>query len=338
MMIFVTGGTGLLGSHLLVQLAAKNNTPITAIYRNKNKLKSVEKLFRHYLKADAVKAFEKITWHHCDILDLPKLESLMEGHNEVYHCAALVSFKRRDFNRLMQVNREGTTNMVNIALHQKVKKFCFVSSTAAVGNKDIREKDLVNENGKWVLSDDTSGYSISKYSAEREVWRGAEEGLNVVIVNPSIIFGAGNWNDSSLVIFKTIQKGLKFYSPGANAFVDARDVATIMIQLMEKEVYGERFLCIGENSSFKNVFTIISEQLGVQPPKHKVNKYLMGVAWRVSVFWAAITFSSPSVTRSSALSAFKTIKYDNRKIINQLDFEFRPLKKMIADAIAGRIA
>lgn len=336
-MIFVTGGTGLLGSHLLIELTQSNSGPITAIYRNKNKIKLVQKLFLHYLPSEAEQYFDKIHWEKCDILDIPRLESLIEGHTEIYHCAALVSFKKRDFNKLMQINREGTTVILNIALDKQIKKFCFVSSTAAVGNKDFDESDLVTEEGKWVNTSDNSGYSISKYSAEREAWRAAEEGLNVVIVNPSILFGAGNWNDSSLVIFNTIKKGLKFYSPGSNAFVDARDVATIMTQLMDNNIFGERFLCIGENAKFQTVFTKIANSLSVKPPKYKVNKVLMGIAWRISIFWAAITFSSPTITKSSALSAFKNINYDNSKIRRTLNFNFRDLDEMIKNTIKGKI-
>jgi nucleoside-diphosphate-sugar epimerase len=336
-MIFVTGGTGLLGSHLLLELTRNNNKPITAIYRNKDKIAFVKSLFDHYLSGDTKEYFDRITWEKCDLLDLPRLEMLIEGHSEVYHCAALVSFKRRDFNKLMEINREGTTGILNISLAKKVEKFCFVSSTAAVGNKGINEDELVNEEGKWITSNDTSGYSISKYSAEKEVWRAAEEGLNVVIVNPSILFGAGNWRESSLVIFNTIKKGLKFYSPGANAFVDARDVASIMVQLMDKNIFGERFLCIGENAKFKTVFNLIAQHLNAKPPKYKVNKYLMGVAWRVSIFWGAITFSAPAITKSSARSAFTKIKFDNSKIRKTLNFNFMTLEEMIQNTIEGNL-
>lgn len=337
-MIFVTGGTGLLGSHLLVELTRNNSTtPITATYRNQSKIAQVEKVFRHYLGDGYASYFKRIKWEHCDLLDIPRLEALIIGHKEVYHCAAVVSFKRRDFNKLMKINREGTANIVNLSLVYGVEKFCHVSSTAAVGKKDFAEDDYITEDGKWVLTDETSGYAISKYSAEKEVWRGAEEGLNVVIVNPCVLFGAGNWNESSLVIFNTIEKGLSFYPPGCNAFVDARDVAIIMCQLMEQNIFGERFLCIGENASFQEVFTKIAKKLNKKPPRYKVSKLLMGITWRLSVFWAALTFSSPTITKSSALSAFNKSKFSSAKIIDQLNFKFRSLDEMIDNAIEGRV-
>lgn len=335
-MVFVTGGTGLIGSHLLVELVQKHDV-ITAIYNDPAKIETVKEVFAFYLKTESAALFDKIRWVQCNILDVTDLEEVMSGHEYVYHCAAIVSFKRKDFNKMIAVNRYGTANIVNVALHLNVKRLCYVSSTAAVGNKDVPEDERVDETGKWVLTDQTRGYSISKYSAEKEVWRGIEEGLDAVIVNPSIAFGAGNWNESSMVIFDTIRKGLKFYSPGANAFVDARDVAAIMVTLMKRDIINERFLCIGENRPFYEVFSTIANQLNQPPPRYKVSPLLMGIAWRLAVFWAVITFSSPAITRSSAESAFKKIKYSNKKIKDRLDYNFYTLEEMVENAIAGRI-
>ncbi|MEX1191970.1 MAG: NAD-dependent epimerase/dehydratase family protein [Brumimicrobium sp.] len=335
-MIFVTGGTGLVGSHLLVELAAKHDE-ITSIYRNPSKIKTVEKLFNYYLGDKASHLFQRIKWIQCDVLDVPQLEEAMKGHKVVYHCAAIVSFKRRDFSKMIKINRYGTANVVNICLHLKVDKLCYVSSTAAVGNKDIPEDQLVDEEGKWILTDETSGYSIAKYSAEKEVWRGIEEGLNAVMVNPSIVLGAGDWEESSLVLINTINKGLKFYSPGSNAFVDARDVARIMVLLVEKDIKNERFLCIGENMSFKSLFDLIAKKLNKQPPKYKVSPFLMGIAWRVSVFWSVITFSTPAITKSSARSAFNHTKFSNKKLRETLDYTFYPMKETVKNAIEGRL-
>lgn len=270
-------------------------------------------------------------------MDVPSLEEELQGHKIVYHCAAIVSFAKRDFNQMMEINRYGTANMVNLSLDLGVEKFCYVSSTAAVGNKDIPEEVEVDENGKWILTDETSGYSITKYSAEKEVWRGIEEGLNAVMVNPSVIFGAGDWDESSMKIFKTIGKGLKFYSPGANSFVDARDVAKIMIQLMESDISGQRYLCIGANSSFKHLFDLISEEMNQKPPSKKVHPFLMGITWRLSVFWAILTFSKPLITKSAARNAFNTIKYSNQKIKDVLAYEFHTLEETVENAVKGRL-
>lgn len=335
-MVFVTGGTGLLGSHLLVELAQQHDQ-ITAIYRNKAKIETVKKCFDFYFENDSDVYFKKINWKKCDVLNVPQLEEAIKDHTLVYHCAAIVSFAKRDFNQMMEINRYGTANMVNLSLHFGVEKFCFVSSTAAVGNKDIPAEVEVDENGKWILTDETSGYSVTKYSAEKEVWRGIEEGLNAVIVNPSVIFGAGDWNESSMKIFKTIKNGLKFYSPGANAFVDARDVARIMTKLMDSSVFSKRFLCIGENAKFKRLFDLIAKELKQSPPSKKVNPFLMGITWRLSVLWGVITFSRPLITKSAAHNAFNTIKYSSQKVKDELDYEFYTLEETVENAVKGRL-
>src|SRR5690554_5721883 len=335
-MVFVTGGTGLLGSHLLVELTQQHDE-ITAIYRDEDKIETVEECFEFYLKEEAKKHFKKIKWKKCDVLDVPRLEELMSGHQIVYHCAAIVSFAKQDLNKMLEINRYGTANMVNISLHLGIEKFCYVSSTAAVGNKDIPEEVEVTEEGKWVLTEDTSGYSVTKYSAEKEVWRGINEGLNAVIVNPSIIFGAGDWEESSMKIFKTISKGMKFYSPGANAFVDARDVARIMIELMNRNTFNNRYLCIGENAKFQHLFELVAKELDIKPPSKKVNPILMGITWRLSVAWAALTFSKPLITKSAAHNAFKTTKYSSQKIKDAIGYQFYTLEETVENAVKGRI-
>lgn|SRR5690554_6126071 len=331
-MVFVTGGTGLLGSHLLVELS-KQHDNITAIYRNQSKIERVKSVFYHYLKEEAENYFKKIIWVACDILDVPKLEEVMEGHKVIYHCAGFVSFARRDFSSLIEINRYGTANMVNVALSKKVDKFCHVSSTSAVGRKDIPSNVEITEKGKWILTEKTSGYSISKYSAEKEVWRGIHEGLNAVIVNPSIIFGYGNWDESSMKIFKRIKKGINFYSPGANAFVDARDVAKIMVTLMNQDIFNERFLCTGTNISFKEVFEKIAIQLDKKPPTFQVNKFLMGVAWRLSVLWGFITFSKPTLSRETARNAFTVAKFNSNKVKERIGHEFYGLDETIENVL-----
>jgi len=334
-MIFITGGTGLIGSHLLVELTKENNH-ITAIYRDSKKIKTVRQVFDFYLGKESERCFSLIKWVVCDILNSVELEEAMKNHSVVYHCAATVSFKRKDYTKMMRTNRTGTEHIVNLCLDLNVEKLCYVSSTAAVGNKDIPSDVEITEKGVWEKTDETSGYSISKYSAEKEVWRGIEEGLNAVIVNPSVVIGAGDWNESSLVIFRTIENGLKFYSPGANAFVDARDVAKIMIELVQTDITNERFLCIGENLSFQSLFIAIADHLGKKRPKHKVSPLLMGIAWRLATFWAAITLRSPAITKSSARSAFNVSKFSNRKIKEAIKFEFTPIEKAVENAVAYR--
>jgi len=333
-MILVTGGTGLLGSHLLFQLT-NDSTSIKAIFRNKKKCELVLRLFLFYDPINGQSRFDSIRWVNCDVLDSVTLHEVMEGCDFVYHCAAIVSFDKDDFFKMMKINREGTSNVVNSCLELGVKKLCYVSSTAAIGKGE--NDPIVTEETKWKQSSTTSGYSISKYSAEKEVWRGVEEGLDVVIINPCVIIGAGNWKDSSLTMFATVDNGLRFYTSGANAFVDARDVALAMTMLMKSEIKNERYLCIGENSSFKNLFDTIARKLNKKEANILVNPLLMGLTWRVMWVVSKFTRKKSPITKETARSAFGTTIYDASKIKKALSLEFRTIEEMVENAVNGRL-
>ena len=336
-MIYVTGGTGLLGSHLLIELT-KEKSAIRAIYRSEEKRIQTRQLFKFYYPEDWETKFAQIEWVKGDILDVPFLLESMQDCEYIYHCAALVSFHKNDFNRLIKINREGTANIVNACLELNVKKLCYVSSTAAIGSSTNSSDDLISEKTKWKNTPTTSGYSISKYNAEREVWRGIEEGLNAIMVNPCVILGAGNWNDSSLTIFRTLEKGLKFYPPGSNATVDARDVSTVMIALMKSDIHSDRFLCIGSNQSFYDLMSEIAKQLNVKSPTIKTGRFIVEVARRFSWFFSLFSSKKPSITKETVQSLFGNSFYDNTKIKKAIGYEFKPLNETIENAIKGRIS
>ena len=332
-MVLVTGGTGLLGSHLLFKLAS-DGTKVKALFRNSERIEHVKKIFNHYNPERSEQYFKNIIWIEGDILDIPSLEDAMRGCELVYHCAGLVSFHRRDYFQLMKINREGTANVVNVALNVGVKKLCHVSSTAAIGGDS---GGVLNEATPWKQNPTTSGYSISKYSAEKEVWRGVEEGLDAVIVNPSVIFGAGFWEESSLSIFRTVSKGLKYYTPGKNAFVDARDVAEIMVNLMNSSIKNERFLCIAENIQFKYLIDLIAAKLNKPVPHKAAPQWAMGFVCKLAWLIAKFRGVKPMITSETARTAFKSMEYDNSKVCKALNFEFRPLETTINDTIQGRM-
>jgi len=328
-MIFVTGGTGVLGAHLLVELS-KYEEPIRALKRASSNLSMVKDIFTFYQGNDV--NFNKIEWVDGDILNVPSLETQMCGCQTVYHCAGNVSFDRRDFQKLIKTNKIGTANMVNIALTSHVKQFCHVSSTAAIGRQ--KKSDIYTEKQQWVTSSENSNYAVSKYAAEMEVWRGIEEGLNATIVNPCVILGAGYWTESSLAIFQSVKKGLKYYPSGQNAFVDARDVATSMVQLIHQNVMNERFLVTGENLKFKTLFDYIAKALQVKPPSIAAKKWLVALGWRLERMLAFVTFRRPKITKETARSAMGSSKYDHSKLQQALNFTFTPIENSVANAVA----
>ncbi len=338
-MIYVTGGTGLLGSHLLVNLVT-HETAIRAIYRSESKLNQTKELFRYYLGEKGDASFNQIDWVQGDILDIPFLTESMQGCTKVYHCAALVSFHKDDFTQLIKLNREGTANVVNVCLDLAIEKLCYVSSTAAIGSSTSSETssaELITEKTPWKNTPTTTGYSISKYNAEREVWRGIEEGLNAVMVNPCVILGAGNWNDSSLTIFRTLKKGMKFYPPGANAIVDARDVSEIMVRLMNSDISSQRYLCIGSNQSFFELMSKISSHLNVKAPSKEAPRFLVNLLRRLSGFISIFTRKKPSITKETVQSLYGVRSYSSEKIKNAINFEFRSIDDTIENSIKGRI-
>jgi dihydroflavonol-4-reductase len=327
-MILVTGGTGLVGTHLLHDLT-KSGKKVRALKRNSSDISNVKKVFSYY-SADSENLLKNIEWVNADLSDVYSLLEAMEGVTEVYHCAAMVSFETKKEAEMMKINIEGTANMVNAALEKNISKFCHVSSIAAIGRAERGE--LTTEETFWKSSPDNSNYSISKYGAEREVWRAAEEGLNVIIVNPSLIIGGGNWTQSSSNMFSKGHKGIKYYSSGENGFVDVRDVSALMIKLMNSNIFNQRFLLNAENDSFKNYFDIMHEAFGKSKPSIKAGAFLTGFAWRAEKVRCALTAATPLITKETAQSANRISRFSNEKIVKAFpDFKFILMEQSVKD-------
>jgi nucleoside-diphosphate-sugar epimerase len=331
-MILVTGATGLLGSHLLYELVSKGESCV-ALCHSKGKISQVEALFNYYNPSEASNLLSNITWKEGDLLDLFFLKTLFEGITHVYHCAAKVSFFKADFSDCMRQNREATANVVNFCLKFKVDKLCYVSSTAAIGSNPL---GATTEKDKWEKEDTISGYSISKFSAEKEVWRGIEEGLNAVIINPCVILGPGNWDSGSLSIFKTGQKGLLFYPSGSNATVDARDVAFCMRELMLSTIKTERFLCVGTNQSFKELFTAVCSQMITTLPTYKAPKFLAHFVAFFSELISRFSGKRSGLSQETVYSAYKNISYDVAKIKAVVPIQFHTLSETIENVLKAR--
>ncbi|MDN3491357.1 NAD-dependent epimerase/dehydratase family protein [Winogradskyella bathintestinalis] len=328
-MILVTGGTGLVGSHLLFQLL-KNGEPIRATYRRKKTLNRVKHVFS-YFTDDADAYFNKIEWVEADINDIPRLVNAFKGISYVYHCAAFVSFEPDKYKLLRKINIEGTANVVNLSISHQIKKLCYISSIAAIGHHNNPEK-LIDEQTDWNQEDDNSVYAITKYGAELEVWRGTQEGLNAVIVNPGIILGAGYWHGGgSGSLFKRINKGLPYYTNGITGYVDIWDVVNAMQQLMDSEIINEGFILVSENLSFRTVQTKIANALKVNPPNKEAKPWLLKIAWRLDWLNNKLLGKRRSLSKQAAKSAVSITKYDASKIMNTLDFEFKSIDDSISE-------
>jgi nucleoside-diphosphate-sugar epimerase len=270
----------------------------------------------------------RIEWRIGDINESKSLEEVMQGVHEIYHCAAIVSLSKGG-NELMDTNVAGTRNMVASALRLNVKKFCFVSSIAACGFAS--GKHLIDEQTPWEDNEHKTMYALSKYNAEQEVWKGIQQGLNAVIVNPGVILGVSGSESGSSLIFSQVRKGLLFYTLGGSGYVDVRDVVRAMIQLMNSHVSAERFILVGDNLSNKDIITMMAKGFRKFKPFINVSRNMLLVVGFIAELAGRIFKFKPLIDRSFARSATNRSYYSSKKIIDTLDFKFTPLAECIEE-------
>ncbi|WP_281227028.1 NAD-dependent epimerase/dehydratase family protein [Flavobacterium aquiphilum] len=325
-MVLVTGGTGLVGAHLLIHLLEKGEK-VRAIYRNSDNIQKTKNLFSLY-KKEAL--FDSVQWIQGDILEIPALENTFEEIDEVYHCAAMISFDPKEEETVRKTNIEGTANIVNFCLAKNIKKLCHVSSIAALGDLPEHES-IITEETEWNPEKPHSDYAISKYGAEMEIWRGLQEGLEVVIVNPGVIIGPGFWDQGSGELFTRVKKGLPFYTKGLTGFVAVLDVVTIMHQLMKSPIHGERYTLIGQNIVFQDLLNSIAEALKVKKPQYHATPFMMTVLSKLDWIASNIFLQKRQLSLASARSSYTTDLYSNEKIKNALNFTFMDVHSYIKE-------
>ena len=314
-MILVTGGSGLVGSQLIKQLLAKDKK-VKAIYHRTPIAESLQ--------------HPNLIIEQADILDVISLEEIMEGITQVYHCAGMVSFAAEDRDLLYKINVEGTTNIVNAALNAKVLKLVHVSSVAALGR--IRQNEMVTEKMQWTEETSNSIYGHSKYLGELEVWRGQAEGLNTIVVNPSIILGPGDWTEGSTKIFKSVYEEFPWYTTGRTGFVDVRDLAAAMILLMEADISAEKYVVSAHNESYRNLFNLIADAFNKKRPTKEVTPFIAGLVTKIQGIKSFFTKEKPLITKETALTAMTKINFGNEKILAALpNFQFLSLEKTVTD-------
>lgn len=313
-MVLVTGGAGLLGNVLIDALLQKGI--------------QVKAIYHHSPIANAGR--DGLQTVPCDILDVITLEEEMKNIEQVYHCAGLVSFYKEDDQKLYKINVEGTANVVNAALAAGVKKMVHVSSVSAMGR--IREDKLIDEKMNWTPESSNSRYGESKYIGEMEVWRGVAEGLDAVVVNPTIILGPGDWNEGSTKIFKSVYDEFPWYSTGTTGFVDVRDVAKVMIDLMEADIHSERFIISAHTTSYQQLFNLIADAFGKKRPAKKITPFLAAWATRWIALRSKLTGKKPLVTKETAATSLAKVDFDNTKLLRFLPgIQYRPLEETVTD-------
>ena len=320
-MILVTGGTGLVGAHLLVHILShsdENQSMVRATYRTADTIDKTKSLFDRYHKTIL---FDRIEWVQADIINIPALEIAFKGITLVYHCAAFISFDSKDEEKLRKINIEGTANIVNFAIAKGIKKLCHISSTAALGDV-LSTETIITEAAEWNPEKKHSDYAISKYGAEMEVWRGQQEGLDVIIVNPGVIVGPGFEDQGSGELIKKVEKGMPYYTLGTTGFIAVTDVATIVYNLMNSTIKNERYTLIAQNIIYRDFLTTVAKAIGAKAPKREASPFLIEIAWRIDAVVSWILNRKRKLTQAVAVASYSTNMYSNEKIKTALDYQF----------------
>lgn len=309
-MIGVTGANGLLGSFIVRKLIAERAAFI-AFKRSSSDTSLLDDVA------------EKIEWREMDLADAVSIDNALEGVTSVIHAGALVSFNPRRATQIEKVNTEGTRQLVNACLAHKVKRLVHISSIAALGR--VKGQTLIDEDNKWTDQSNRLPYAWSKYLAELEVFRGQEEGLSTIIVNPSMILAPADWRRSSAQLFRYVWRQGPFYTEGSLNWVDVRDVATAVWLLLNSGIENERFILNAGALSYKDFFDGVASRFGRKPPMIKLSKNFLKIASRVEAIVAWIRQSDPLVTPETARLAGTSFLYKNNKIKKTLHFEFHTL-------------
>ncbi len=326
-MILVTGGTGLVGSHLLLELV-KSQEKVRAIYRSEKSLQAVKKVFAYRVpEEESIRLFNSIQWMRADITDIPALSKAFKGVDYVYHCAAYISFDPSEDLKLRRINIEGTANVVNLCISTKVRKLCYVSSIATFSKKPGQAE--ITENSHWNKEKNHTMYAITKFGAEMEVWRASQEGVPVVIVNPGVIIGPGFWNSGSGLIFLKVDRGLKYHFPKITGFVGVQDVVFGMHQLMDSPIEGEQFVLVAENRSFRSILEKVAESIDKPAPSKPLKPWMVTAGWLWENSLGRLSGKKRQLSRHSAKSLFEKTSYSSEKIIIRLNFNFEDLNRVI---------
>lgn len=306
----------MVGTHLMFHLLTIGSK-VKAIYRAGSNLERVKDVFGYYT-SNADELFRKILWVEADITDIPSLENAFNEVSEVYHCAALISFDPGDFYQLRKVNEEGTGNLVNLCIERKIQKLCYLSSIATIGKS--LDETIATEDSDWT-DQNVNVYALSKHLAEMEVWRGSQEGLPVVILNPGIILGPGFWHRGSGVFFKIAARAPRYYPPGGMGFITVNDVVRLMVKLMKSSIKNERFITIDKNLSYLEILSAMAVEYGKKPPSKVLKNWQLQLLWRIDWMRNKITGKKRRLTRELVIAQQQGTLYSNDKIKSMIDHE-----------------
>ena len=325
MSVLVTGATGMIGS-VLTRRLVERGADVRVLYRTDARLENLGEIRKN---VNAVQG---------DVLDPASLLSAMEGVDEIYHVAAMIGYGgKRHWPLLRRVNVQGTGNVVDAALAVGIRRMVHTSSIAAIGRPDADDV-LIDESFEWHASRANTHYARSKHLAELEIHRGIAEGLDAVLVNPTIVFGIGRRGENTRALVDQIRKRrLPVMPSGGTNFVDAEDVVEGHLLAMERGRTGERYILGSENLLWRTAFEQIADAFGVKPPPFVVPP---GVALAVGTVVEGISSViplNPMISRETARMSARVYRYDNSRAQEELGCSFRPFAETAA-RIASALA
>lgn len=321
----VTGATGFVGSVLVRHLVERGDS-VAVLHRATSKLDLLQPVTDH------------VEHRIGDVREPESLASAFDGVDRVYHTAGYVSFGGpRDRELLVAVNVEGTAHVVNAALRAGVERMVHTSSIAALGRPESGT-GFIDETATWQPSRHNTAYALSKYRAELEVQRGVAEGLDAVLVNPSLVLGRGRAGDNTMRIIESVRdEKLPGIPSGGTCVVDVEDVAVGHIRAMERGRTGDRYLLGGENLRWTEILTTLAEAFGVDPPRRVVSQGWALALATASEAFAFLTRTRPLLTRETARISAAFHRYSNRKAVEELGLTFRPFRQT-AERIAREMS
>lgn len=319
MKALVTGATGFLGANLVRKLL-KEGLIVKVFIRKTSNTIALEGL-------DIEKSFG-------DILDRDAIAKALIGCNVVFHTAGIVSLGILDKSAkemMWNVNVKGTLNLLEESFKAGIEKVIYTSTVSTVGIRNGKPSDETVPFNMGHLGID---YINSKYQAEVEAQKYLKNGLPLIIVNPSYMFGPWDIKPTSGRMILDIAKGKKFcYPTGGNNFVDVEDVADGHFLAFKNGKIEERYILGGQNLTYKEIFEKIAHIVRVKSPGIKILYPLaMGISYLYEYGSRYITKKEPMITSSIAKMGFINHYFNSQKAIKELKFPQTPIEESIKKA------
>jgi len=315
--ILVTGANGFIGSNLVRTLLGRGG--------------NVRAFIKPGTSETSLDGFD-IEKVYGDICDFASLERAMTGCTEVYHLAAYNKLWARDPSIFSQINLEGTENVLRVALLKNVRRVVYTSTCDFIGMKRRRAAREGTEEDFPVHEGELLGpYTLSKWRAERATLAYAANGLDCVIVNPTIPIGSYDIapTEPGRLISDFLSGNLHFFVNRRMNFVDVKDCATGHVLAMEKGRPGERYILGGRNMELGEFFAKLEQVAGVHRPRVRVPYALgYGGVWIMKI-WSGLTGKEPRASLEAVRLIRHSFVFSSRKAEQELGY--RPAD--ISDAL-----